>query len=444
MGEDAAAVDALPPERVVREAVDLAPRHLLGQEPGDPGLAQDLRQRGAVAEHVWQPQVGGLPAELLDEEALAVDDLAHQGLARRDVAVGLHPHAADRLELAAFDLLPDALVEAGVTVLDPRVLLGLGAGEAVLRVLVHQPYRVGERPGALAGRLPQRPQPGGVDVGVAHGADAVGAGRGRALQRGRQRGARRRCGGGNVVHFDGVARRREGAQHMVRPRLLGWELVQQLGQHEHVVVEGFDVTLGDGELGLPEPVDRRAVDVGHEQRPAKRSPRRDGVGRRLHVQLDWLASGRRPRDEVLAVAEMDPLHRHVALPHQALRREPHHAHSPEVEERDHLGARPVARDLSPHAEPRGVPGPAPRPAHGEGLVAAGVGLLRRDGLAVHVVGSHLQGRSLTVDGWPDELLQHLVDARSGYAADAAVLQHERVASLPTSRPGLGSAGATQR
>ena len=123
--EDARAVDALPPERAVREPVDLAPRHLLRQEGRDPGLLQDLRERGRVAEHVGQPEVGRLAPELVEEEALAVHDLANQRLTRRDVAVGLDPHAPDRLEPTGRHLVAHAVVQRRVELFHPGVLLGL-------------------------------------------------------------------------------------------------------------------------------------------------------------------------------------------------------------------------------------------------------------------------------------------------------------------------------
>ena len=408
------------------EAVDLAPGHLLGQEPGDAGLAQNLGQGRAVAEHVGEPKVGGLPPQLVDEEALPVNDLTHQRFTRGDVAVRLHPHAAHGLELTALDLLADALVQARVAVLDPAVLLGLGAGEAVLGVLVHEPHRVGEGAGALAGRLPQRPQPGRVDVGVAHGADAMGAGHRRAGQRRRQRGPGPSRAGGHVGDVEGVARRGQGTQDVVRTGLVGRELVQELNQHEHVVEQSLDLPADHGQLGLPQPVEGRTVHVGHEQGPAQRPPGRDGVGRGLHVQLDRLPARRRAGEEVLAMAEVDALHGHIALPHQALRREAHHSQAAQVQEGDHLGSGPGLGDPAPHPEPCGVPGPAPGPAHGEGLVVAAVGLLGGDGLAPHVVGRHLQGGALAVNGRPHQLPEGLVDARPGYSGDAAILQHDRV------------------
>ena len=57
VGEHPRPVEALPPERAVREAVLLVPRQLLGDEPGAAAGREDLRQRGGVAEHVGDPHL---------------------------------------------------------------------------------------------------------------------------------------------------------------------------------------------------------------------------------------------------------------------------------------------------------------------------------------------------------------------------------------------------
>ena len=108
---------------------------------GQPG---QLREGRGVAEGVRQPHPLGLHAELLQEEPLAVDELPGQRLAAGQVAVGLHPHAADRRPLPVLDRLLDPLPDLRVVLLDPGVLLGLGAGEDELRVLVGERGDVGE------------------------------------------------------------------------------------------------------------------------------------------------------------------------------------------------------------------------------------------------------------------------------------------------------------
>ncbi len=85
--EDACAVEALPRERVVGHAVRLVPRDLLRQEPAGARLPDDLGESGRVAERVGQPHLRGVDAELLEEEALARDELTGEGLAAGHVGV---------------------------------------------------------------------------------------------------------------------------------------------------------------------------------------------------------------------------------------------------------------------------------------------------------------------------------------------------------------------
>ena len=174
--EDPGAVDALPPERVVGKPVRLVPGDLLGQEPLVAGQYGELRVRRGVAEGVRQPHAAGLGTELLEEEPLAVDELARQGLAAGEVAVGLHPHAADGRPLARLHRLGDAAEDLRVTVLHPGVLLRLRAGEHQLGVVLGERGDVGEGPRGLALGLAYGPQPGAVDVRVAGGGDGVRAG----------------------------------------------------------------------------------------------------------------------------------------------------------------------------------------------------------------------------------------------------------------------------
>jgi hypothetical protein len=75
--EDAAAVDPLPEERVVRHRVRLVPRLLLREEVLGARTPHDLRQRARVAERVGQPHLARVDAELLEEEPLALHELAH-------------------------------------------------------------------------------------------------------------------------------------------------------------------------------------------------------------------------------------------------------------------------------------------------------------------------------------------------------------------------------
>ena len=135
--EHSRAVDTFPPERVVLRLVGVVPGKLLGQEVVAPRLLDQLGEVAGISEDVRQPQDARLVAELLHEVALAVQKLAHQRLAGRQVAVGLHPHRADRLPLAGRRLRLDPPVQVRVRLLHPFVLRGLRAGENEVGILVH-------------------------------------------------------------------------------------------------------------------------------------------------------------------------------------------------------------------------------------------------------------------------------------------------------------------
>ena len=265
----------------------------------------------------------------------------------------------------ASHLRADAFVERRIVLLHPRVLLRLRRGEAVLGIVVHQPQRVRERARALALRLTDRPQPRGVDVRVADRAHAVRARTGARLASAGASAARvssTQRTPSIVVDGDRVATRRRARR---APRgACAWSAgssSSSCGEHEHVEVQGLDVAVHDRELGPTEPVDRRAVDVGHEQRPRRRSPRRDRVRRGLDQEVDRLATRRRPRDHVFAVLQVQSLPGWSPSQTRPSAVKPDHARP----RRDRSAPRP-RRPANPagivglHPEPRRVPGAAPR------------------------------------------------------------------------------------
>src|SRR5205814_10047959 len=103
-----------------------------GQEVVAARLLDELRQVARIAEHVGQPQGLRLHPELAYEESLAMQQLTHERLAARKVAVRLDPHRANGLPLAGRDLLFHPFVQVGIRLLDPRVLRTPRAREHVL------------------------------------------------------------------------------------------------------------------------------------------------------------------------------------------------------------------------------------------------------------------------------------------------------------------------
>ncbi len=176
MGEDFAPVDSAPQERVVRNFVELVPRHFGRHEIADAAFFHNLGQRAAEAERIRQPEDPAVHAELLAEEAFAKQNLPHQRFARRQVAVGLQPHGALRLPTA----LPHALFDSGiylrVAVFEKLIELRLAGHKLVARVFVHQLQHRRKAARDLFPRLSDGPPPRHVDVRMADaGGDYVSA-----------------------------------------------------------------------------------------------------------------------------------------------------------------------------------------------------------------------------------------------------------------------------
>ena len=188
MGKDLGAVQPLPPEAVVRQAVVLIPTQLRSHEVLQAGLHDQLGECPGEAERVGQPENGrfGL-AEAFAEVVAPQQELPDQGFSTGQVTVGLDPHAAGHFPAILCDTLPDLIEEVGVILGDVAVELGLTLGEVEAGELLHQAQDATEGSGCLASDLADGPQPGHVQVGVADGDDvhAQGrSGRGQALTEG--------------------------------------------------------------------------------------------------------------------------------------------------------------------------------------------------------------------------------------------------------------------
>ena len=170
VGQDLGPVQAAPAEAVVWEAIVLVPAQFGGHEVAHAASHRDLGQGGRVAEGIGEPEHGRAGvAEEPAEVAPAEEELADEGLAGREVRIGLHPHPAQGLPAAlgrpGFDLLD----EGGVVLFHEGVELGLALGEMELRVTLHEPEDRGEGPGGLGPGLGEGPEPGHVEVGMADG-----------------------------------------------------------------------------------------------------------------------------------------------------------------------------------------------------------------------------------------------------------------------------------
>ena len=431
--EDPRPVDALPGEAVVREGVGVVPGDLLGEEPAEPRTAGDLGQGAGVAEAVGQPHPVGLHAQLLREVARAVGELPDDRLARGHHGVGLDPHAADGDEPALADALQDAREELGLVLLEPRELLRGGHRVDEVRVGVHEREDVGDRAGHLAPGLPQGPQPGGVDVRVADGGDAVRARVRRHGQDVRQRGTGG-GGGGGVAVVVGVERALERVQEPPVARLVGGDLGGQPADDLEVAHELPDLGAELRHLGGAQHVGGEAgrrvlvADVGDLER---REPEDEGVRRRLDVQREGAvlreeALGRsgaaQAEPAVARVQRLDerpvgPVDERLAVPADGVV-------LPAQVDAQLDDVRGVRGDAALDAEPGGAPRRAPRRPEGEGLVPGGLPAVQRgvaDGMpgrdrlavAVHLPRVQRDAVEALVDVGADALAEHAFETVEG-------------------------------
>ena len=138
VGEDAGAVDALPPERVVGELVDLVPADLLGEEVLHAGELGELGERAGVAERVGQPSSLASNAEFLLKVLLSINKLSRQRLSRWHVRVVLDPRTTDEVEFSFEYLLFNTFEKGWIKLLKPLVLLGLTTSEPMFWISVHE------------------------------------------------------------------------------------------------------------------------------------------------------------------------------------------------------------------------------------------------------------------------------------------------------------------
>ena len=383
MREDARPVNALPEERVVREAVDLVPRDLLSEHPAHSGQPSELRQGRRIAERVGQPHLVATVTQAFGEPSRAEGELAAYRLAGEQVAVRLDPHPPDRDDGTGGDGRLQPREEIGLVLLQPRPVLGGGQREDDAGTGLGQVENVGDGPGDLASGLTDRPEPGRVDVGVPDGADLVGALGGPHGERRRQDGAGGRGGADDVGQVEGIHRLVEGAQD--RPGA-GGGLGQHLGQAEqrhHVSDELADLVVHLDQVGSGQAIERGRV--GGLLAPDARGregagPQHLGVGGGLDVEAHLalvVGPHRNPR-----VSRVDALDDPAALvEHQALGLPTDRPARPtEVDDCLKGGAAQVRRHARAEAEPGRPPGGTPRHTHCGGGEVGGEGHLSGDGL----------------------------------------------------------------
>ena len=166
--ENLRAVDSPPPEQIIGNRVKLVPADFCRHKCINLAELQNLRQRPAVSEHIRQPQILAFLPELPLKKTGAVKELPHQRFPRRDITVGLHPHAAVRLPFSFLYLPADSLIQLRAVLFDILIQLRLRLQKNIIIIFFHQPQHRSKRPLRLLSRMFEPPEPGHVNVGMSH------------------------------------------------------------------------------------------------------------------------------------------------------------------------------------------------------------------------------------------------------------------------------------
>ena len=116
MAEHPAAIQAFPPEHIIREglAFGILPHKLLGCKIGNLALFQNLGQRRAETEGIRHPGHFTIHAQLPAVPPLAPYHLANQTFAGGNMGIGFDPHSAFGAELALAHLFFYSIIHIGV------------------------------------------------------------------------------------------------------------------------------------------------------------------------------------------------------------------------------------------------------------------------------------------------------------------------------------------
>ena len=149
----------------------MRPHQFLGHEIIHARALVDLRKLVVVAERIRIPSDLHIHAKILLEISLAHQNLPHQRLAIGHVEIGLNPHPADHFPAAFLHPLFDLGKQVGILLLHPLIGSRRRHGELEIGILPHQIEHAAERIANHLHRLRPRPQPGHVDMRIAHRLD---------------------------------------------------------------------------------------------------------------------------------------------------------------------------------------------------------------------------------------------------------------------------------
>src|SRR5690554_1004677 len=115
MSQHPRAIQTLPPERLIRQAVELVPANLVRDEVSNAGARDQLRQRPGITKRVGQPENRRLDvAKALPEISPAKQKLPHQRFGPAGVAIRLDPRTADHFPAALGHALADLFEQRGL------------------------------------------------------------------------------------------------------------------------------------------------------------------------------------------------------------------------------------------------------------------------------------------------------------------------------------------
>lgn len=134
---------------------------------------KDLREGGAVTEHIGEEHVDAINAEFFAEILATIEELPDEGFTAGQVAVRFNPHGANRFPIACFDGFFDSLKKLRVIDLEPLILACLAVDVEVAGVSLGESELDAGRMSHFEFGHSQGPEPGGVEVSVPHGVKGV-------------------------------------------------------------------------------------------------------------------------------------------------------------------------------------------------------------------------------------------------------------------------------
>ena len=171
-GHDTGAVNALPQadlERNLARTVERAvpPHEFLSRETDKTAVGRDRRKRPPETEAVRKEDVRAFDPEFPAVEVLPVQNIAREGLRRRDVRIRRVPRAARDMPAPLADVTLDQLVLVGVVLLHPLVLDAPFEIEYIIRVGAQEEQVLIQRLwNVLTDRTLHIPVPLGIKMGV--------------------------------------------------------------------------------------------------------------------------------------------------------------------------------------------------------------------------------------------------------------------------------------